>query len=56
VGAGLGPAAEQSPPPLKAGDTVTLTVEGIGTVSDTVVTGPRPVPLPTGRRRPRGRP
>ncbi|MGW0912492.1 fumarylacetoacetate hydrolase family protein [Streptomyces sp. NPDC002784] len=47
---------EQTPPPLKPGDTVTLTVEGIGTVSNTVVPGAGPVPLPTGRRRPRERP
>lgn len=33
---------EQSPPPLKPGDTVTLTVEGIGSVSNTVVVSPGP--------------
>ncbi|KUL43824.1 hydroxylase [Streptomyces sp. NRRL F-4489] len=43
---------EQSPPPLKPGDTVTLTVEGIGTVSNTVVPGVAPVPLTAARRRP----
>ncbi|WP_435241645.1 fumarylacetoacetate hydrolase family protein [Streptomyces cucumeris] len=47
---------EQSPPPLRPGDTVTLTVEGIGTVSNTVVTGADPVPLPPARRRTRERP
>ncbi|MFC4468941.1 fumarylacetoacetate hydrolase family protein [Streptomyces xiangluensis] len=47
---------EQSPPPLKPGDTVTLTVEGIGTVSNTVVAGRNPEPLPTARRRTRERP
>lgn len=47
---------EQSPPSLKPGDTVTLTVEGIGTVSNTVVSGRRPEPLPTARRRTRERP
>ncbi|MFC8430434.1 fumarylacetoacetate hydrolase family protein [Streptomyces sp. NPDC057253] len=47
---------EQTPPPLKPGDTVTLTVEGIGTVSNTVVPGEDPVPLPTARRRSRERP
>ncbi|MFJ4833753.1 fumarylacetoacetate hydrolase family protein [Streptomyces sp. NPDC088747] len=47
---------ELTPAPLKPGDTVTLTVEGIGTVSNTVVTGPAPVLLPTGRRRSRERP
>ncbi|MQY39926.1 putative protein YisK [Streptomyces sp. RB17] len=46
----------QDPPPLKPGDTVTLTVEGIGSVSNTVVAGAAPVPLPTGRRRTRERP
>ncbi|WP_055715086.1 fumarylacetoacetate hydrolase family protein [Streptomyces torulosus] len=47
---------EPSPPPLRPGDTVTLTVEGIGTVSNTVVPGADPVPLPLARRRPRERP
>jgi 2-keto-4-pentenoate hydratase/2-oxohepta-3-ene-1,7-dioic acid hydratase in catechol pathway len=46
----------QDPPPLKPGDTVTLTVEGIGTVSNTVVAGPDPVPVPAARRRTRERP
>ncbi|MFJ9542771.1 fumarylacetoacetate hydrolase family protein [Streptomyces sp. NPDC101225] len=39
------------PPPLVPGDTVTLTVEGIGTVSNTVVAGTRPVPVPSARTR-----
>ncbi|MEU9269960.1 fumarylacetoacetate hydrolase family protein [Streptomyces sp. NPDC048251] len=47
---------QQSPPPLRPGDTVTLTVEGIGTVSNTVVAGADPVPLPAARRRTRERP
>ncbi|MFD7292053.1 fumarylacetoacetate hydrolase family protein [Streptomyces sp. NPDC059897] len=47
---------EQTPPPLKPGDTVSLTVEGIGTVTNTVVAGAAPLPLPTGRRRSRERP
>jgi 2-keto-4-pentenoate hydratase/2-oxohepta-3-ene-1,7-dioic acid hydratase in catechol pathway len=47
---------EQSPPPLKPGDTVTLTVEGIGSVSNTVVAGPDPVTVPVARRRTRERP
>ncbi|MDR6975053.1 2-keto-4-pentenoate hydratase/2-oxohepta-3-ene-1,7-dioic acid hydratase in catechol pathway [Streptomyces sp. 3330] len=47
---------QQSPPPLRPGDTVTLTVEGIGTVSNTVVAGTEPVPLPAARRRTRERP
>lgn len=46
----------QDPPPLKPGDTVTLTVEGIGSVSNTVVAGATSVPLPSGRRRSRERP
>ncbi|MFF0006294.1 fumarylacetoacetate hydrolase family protein [Streptomyces tibetensis] len=46
----------QDPPPLKPGDTVTLTVEGIGTVSNTVVPGAEPVAVPRARRRPRARP
>ncbi|MFI1371855.1 fumarylacetoacetate hydrolase family protein [Streptomyces longwoodensis] len=45
----------QDPPPLKAGDTVSLTVEGIGTLTNTVVPGVAPVPLPSGRRRSRER-
>ncbi|HWU08436.1 MAG TPA: fumarylacetoacetate hydrolase family protein [Streptomyces sp.] len=47
---------EQTPPPLKPGDTVSLTVEGIGTLTSTVVPGVEPVPLPAGRRRTRERP
>ncbi|ELP70300.1 fumarylacetoacetate hydrolase family protein [Streptomyces turgidiscabies] len=41
------------PPPLTPGDTVTMTVEGIGTISNTVAEGVRPVPLPPARRRQR---
>ncbi|MFF1379304.1 fumarylacetoacetate hydrolase family protein [Streptomyces sp. NPDC058308] len=47
---------EQTPPPLKPGDTVTLTVEAIGSVANTIVPGADPVPLPAGRRRSRERP
>ncbi|MDL4816250.1 fumarylacetoacetate hydrolase family protein [Actinomadura opuntiae] len=47
---------EQTPPPLKPGDTVTLTVEGIGTVSNTIVPGAEPVPIPRARKRTRERP
>ncbi|CAL9373799.1 hypothetical protein SUDANB105_00917 [Streptomyces sp. enrichment culture] len=47
---------ERTPAPLKPGDTVTLTVEGIGSVSNRVVPGVAPVPLPAARRRPRERP
>lgn len=47
---------EQDPAPLRPGGTVTLTVEGIGSVSNTVVRGVDPVPVPTARRRSRERP
>ncbi len=43
-------------PPLAPGDTVTLTVEGIGGLSSTVVAGTTLIPLPPARRRPRTRP
>ncbi|WP_405539168.1 fumarylacetoacetate hydrolase family protein [Streptomyces sp. NBC_00075] len=46
----------QDPAPLRPGDTVTLTVEGIGSVSNTVVAGADPVPVPVARRRLRERP
>ncbi|MER6812931.1 fumarylacetoacetate hydrolase family protein [Spirillospora sp. NPDC000708] len=46
----------QDPPPLVPGDTVALTVEGIGTVSNTIVPGAAPVPIPPGRKRTRERP
>jgi 2-keto-4-pentenoate hydratase/2-oxohepta-3-ene-1,7-dioic acid hydratase in catechol pathway len=46
----------QDPPPLRPGDVVTLTVEGIGTVSNTIVPGEAAVPIPAARRRPRNRP
>ncbi|MDX3837951.1 fumarylacetoacetate hydrolase family protein [Streptomyces europaeiscabiei] len=39
------------PPPLIPGDHVTMAVEGIGTLSNTVVEGVAPVPLPPARRR-----
>jgi 2-keto-4-pentenoate hydratase/2-oxohepta-3-ene-1,7-dioic acid hydratase in catechol pathway len=51
-----GSRGERTPPPLRPGDTVTLTVEAIGSVSNTVVPGADPVPLPAGRRRSRERP
>ncbi|PSK50537.1 Ureidoglycolate lyase [Streptomyces sp. 111WW2] len=47
---------KQDPPPLRPGDTVALTVQGLGTLTNTVVPGPDPVPLPAGRRRSRERP
>ncbi|WP_433153924.1 fumarylacetoacetate hydrolase family protein [Actinomadura nitritigenes] len=46
----------QDPPPLVPGDTVALTVEGIGTVSNTIVPGAAPVPIPPARKRTRKRP
>ena len=36
-------------PPLQAGDTVTLSVQGIGTLTNTVVPGLKPIPLPEAR-------
>jgi 2-keto-4-pentenoate hydratase/2-oxohepta-3-ene-1,7-dioic acid hydratase in catechol pathway len=39
--------------PLRPGDVVTLTVEGIGAVSTTVVPGAEVRPLPRARHRPR---
>ncbi|MEU2468871.1 fumarylacetoacetate hydrolase family protein [Streptomyces sp. NPDC012486] len=47
---------EQDPPPLQPGDTVSLTVEGVGTLTNTVVPGVEPMALPAGRRRNRERP
>jgi 2-keto-4-pentenoate hydratase/2-oxohepta-3-ene-1,7-dioic acid hydratase in catechol pathway len=44
--------AAEPPPPLAPGDVVTMTVEGIGTISNTVVAGHAPVPLPRARTRP----
>jgi 2-keto-4-pentenoate hydratase/2-oxohepta-3-ene-1,7-dioic acid hydratase in catechol pathway len=45
------------PPPLQPGDVVTLVVEGIGSVSNRIVAGVEPVPVPRARvgqvRRPR---
>ena len=42
---------QYDPPPLKVGDVVELTVEGIGSVRNTVVAGAAPVPVPAARRR-----
>lgn len=39
------------PPPLRPGDVVALTVQGIGTLSSTVVPGVDPVPIPAARHR-----
>ncbi|MFC9491708.1 fumarylacetoacetate hydrolase family protein, partial [Streptomyces hydrogenans] len=46
----------QVPPPLGPGDTVTLTVEAVGTHTTRVGPGTEPVALPKGRRRDRERP
>ena len=46
---------EQVPPPLRPGDLVTMTVEGIGTISNRIVPGREPIPLPQARPRPRDR-
>lgn len=43
------------PPPLVPGDVVTMTVDGIGTISNTVVAGPPVVPVHRARPRPRNR-
>ncbi|WP_329538996.1 fumarylacetoacetate hydrolase family protein [Streptomyces sp. NBC_01358] len=47
---------ERTPPPLRPGDTVSLTVEGLSTLTSTVVPGTAPHSLPAGRRRGRERP
>ena len=39
------------PPPLTPGDTVTMTVQGIGSVSNTVIEGVPPIPVPRARHR-----
>jgi 2-keto-4-pentenoate hydratase/2-oxohepta-3-ene-1,7-dioic acid hydratase in catechol pathway len=39
------------PPPLQPGDVVTLTVEGIGELTNAVVPGVAPVPIPAARHR-----
>lgn len=44
------------PPPLRPGDVVELTVEGIGSIRNTVVAGVDRVPVPPARKRPRDRP
>ncbi|MEV4677116.1 MULTISPECIES: hypothetical protein [Actinomadura] len=51
-----GRAGSQDPPPLTPGDVVTLTVEGIGAVSNTGVQGRASVPLPRAHKRARERP
>ncbi|WP_046727773.1 fumarylacetoacetate hydrolase family protein [Streptomyces humi] len=46
-----GRAGERVPPPLKPGDEVTLTVEGLGTVSNRIVPGRADAYLPRARKR-----
>jgi len=41
----------QTPPPLRPGDVVTLTVEALGTLRSTIVPGVEPVPVPLARQR-----
>jgi 2-keto-4-pentenoate hydratase/2-oxohepta-3-ene-1,7-dioic acid hydratase in catechol pathway len=43
------------PPPLRPGDVVEMTVEGIGTIRNTVAAGTGLPPVPAARRRPRDR-
>jgi 2-keto-4-pentenoate hydratase/2-oxohepta-3-ene-1,7-dioic acid hydratase in catechol pathway len=45
-----------NPPPLKPGDVVEMTAEGIGTIRNRVVAGPELPPPRPARRRPRNRP
>ena len=45
----------QDPPPLRPGDTVTMTVEGIGRISNRVVAGGSAPPILPARSRPRNR-
>ncbi|MFC1401002.1 MULTISPECIES: fumarylacetoacetate hydrolase family protein [Streptacidiphilus] len=42
---------ERTPPPLQPGDEVTLTVEGLGTVSNRILPGPEQAYLPRARKR-----
>jgi 2-keto-4-pentenoate hydratase/2-oxohepta-3-ene-1,7-dioic acid hydratase in catechol pathway len=42
---------ELSPPPLTPGDVVTMTVEGIGTITNTIVAGADPIDFGGSRRR-----
>jgi 2-keto-4-pentenoate hydratase/2-oxohepta-3-ene-1,7-dioic acid hydratase in catechol pathway len=45
-----GRAGSFEPPPLAVGDEVTLSVEGIGTLTNHVVAGVEPIPVPPARR------
>jgi len=46
-----GRSGRREPPPLQVGDVVTMSVEGIGTISNRVVAGFEPVPVRGARRR-----
>jgi 2-keto-4-pentenoate hydratase/2-oxohepta-3-ene-1,7-dioic acid hydratase in catechol pathway len=39
------------PPPLRPRDVVTMTIEGIGTISNEIVAGVEPIPIPRARQR-----
>ena len=53
---GSGSAGRRHPRPLRPGDVVTLTVQGIGSLTSRVVAGVAPVPIPPPRHRLSGRP
>jgi len=40
----------QEPPPLKDGDVVTLTVQGLGSLTNRIVSAPPAAPIPPFRR------
>lgn len=42
--------SREDPPPLKVGDVVSMTVQGIGTIRNRVVAGVDPIPVPAARR------
>lgn len=42
----------QDPTPLQPGDVVTMAVGGLGTISNIVVPGPEPKPVPPARAKP----
>jgi 2-keto-4-pentenoate hydratase/2-oxohepta-3-ene-1,7-dioic acid hydratase in catechol pathway len=46
-----GRSGRREPPPLTVGDVVTMSVQGIGTISNRVVAGAEPVPVPKAARR-----
>lgn len=51
-----GRSGERTPRPLAPGNVVTMTVEGIGTITNAIVEGVDPHPVPAARRWPRTRP